>query len=141
MPSPTPVYIEGYEKVLAAYGFWPSFHDAPARLTQEGDDRFTLELRPFKPYIHGNEAEDRKHPYNRYRVVFCFTGILRNAAQAFGTNNIIFELGFSTSEYVSENGSFIVDLDSAMGCDMCGHLRAKNGEVVVVEEISNSSAE
>jgi hypothetical protein len=51
--------------------------------------------------------------------------------------NVLFELGFSTTQEFESAGKFKVNLDSAMGGDLCGSFCARSGEVVEVTVCDN----
>lgn len=47
-------------------------------------------------------------------------------------SHILFGLGFSSAADFQATGTFSVDLDSAMGGDLCGSFRARSGQVLEV---------
>ncbi len=65
-------------------------------------------------------------------VRFAFHGISDADLDHFICGNILFQLGFSSPEEFAAAGRFSVDLDSAMGGDLCGSFSAAAGEVLEV---------
>ncbi len=133
--TPAPPYLRNTEAVVKAFGYWPSFHDAPvvAFHYDRGGHRaveFTLHGWEITP-----EVDERgffkltKH----HLVQFAFREISDADLERFTSmGNILLGLGFSTPEEFEASGKFRVDLDSAMGRDLCGSFFARIGEVVAV---------
>ncbi len=131
--TPAPSYLQNIEPVVTAFGYWPSFHDAPIvdfhyDRGGEGAVEFTLQ-----GWEMTAEVDDRgffkliKH----HLVRFAFHGITDAVLDRFTSmGNILFELRFSSAEEFAEAGRFSVNLDSAMGADLCGSFAARSGEVV-----------
>jgi hypothetical protein len=72
----------------------------------------------------------------KHEIGFRFSGIATAELDDFIPNNILFELAFSPVAHQQTTGQFQVDLDSAMGGDMCGRFTATNGEVLYIRPSS-----
>jgi hypothetical protein len=133
--TPVPSYLRNTQAVLEAFGYWPSFHDAPVidfryRLDAVGVVGFTL---------HGWEMTREVDERGYFRLIkhhlveFAFQQISDADLERFTSmGNILFGLGFSTPEEFEAAGKFRVLLDSAMGGDLCGSFWAQRGEVLSV---------
>lgn len=128
-----PSYVRNTQAVLEAFGYWPSFHDAPVvdfRYKPEGAVDFIL---------HGWEmtADVDERGYfkliKHHLVEFAFQEVSDADLERFTSmGNILFGLEFSTPEEFAAAGRFRVLLDSAMGGDLCGSFCARSGEVLAV---------
>jgi hypothetical protein len=130
----TPSYIRNAEAVVKAFGYWPSFHDAPVvgfRYDEEGDGAVDLT-------VHGWEMTPDVDERGFFKLIkhhlisFVFLGISDAELDQFRAENILFGLGFSSLEEFNVAGKFSVTLDSAMGGDLCGSFSARIGEIVEV---------
>src|SRR5690242_8169929 len=130
-----PPYLRNAESVVKAFGYWPSFHDAPVVAFHHdhgggGTVEFTLHGWEMTP-----EVDERgylkliKHHLVRFR----FGEISDTDLERFTSmGNILFELRFSTPEESEHSGKFRVDLDSAIGGNLCGSFSVRSGEVLEV---------
>ena len=138
---PAPAYLQGAERVLRAFGYWPSFHDASLCEfvhATEGAGSIELALHVFEMTCELDDAgyfRLKKHHLVRFR----FNGISDAAIDRMIAENVLFELGFS--RVVAPGDRFKVTLDSAMGSDCGGHFYATAGEVVEVTPYAASDAE
>jgi hypothetical protein len=120
---------------VEVFGYWPSFHDAPVLdfgYTPDGAGviQFTLHGWEMTP-----EVDERGYfkLMKHHLVDFAFQGISEADLERFTSmENILFGLGFSTPEEFTEAGKFRVQLDSAMGGDLCGCFCARSGEILAV---------
>lgn len=136
-PSMTtaPSYLRNITAVMEAFGYWPSFHDAPVidftyELDGAGAIGFTL---------HGWEMTAEVDTRGCYKLIkhhlvrFAFRDISDPDLERFTSmGNILFGLEFSAPEEYQAEGRFRVRLDSAMGGDLCGSFSARRGEVLAV---------
>lgn len=130
-----PTYLRNTEAVVSAFGYWPSFHDAPVhdfRYNKEGNGEVELTL-------HGSEMTKEVDEQGYFKLIkhhlvkFKFRQISEaNLDRFMEFENILFELGLSTLEEFEAVGKFKVSLDSAMGGDLCGSFTAGAGEVMEV---------
>ena len=130
-----PSYLHGYESVVEAYGYWPSFHDAPVIRWVNSADVIELEVETGE-MTSEVDAQGYYVIAKRCLVAFRFTGILARELDQFMPENILFELGFSSFADLAMNGYFEVVLDSAMGSDLCGRFTARSGGIVRVKLMS-----
>jgi hypothetical protein len=130
----TPSYIRNAEAVVKAFGYWPSFHDAPVvgfRYDQEGAGAVDLT-------VHGWEMTADVDERGFFRLIkhhlisFVFLGISDAELDQFDPENILLGLSFSSLEELDADGRFRVTLDSAMGGERCGSFSARSGEIVEV---------
>src|SRR5689334_2843630 len=131
---PAPSYLRNYEAVMTAFGYWPSFHDAPVlafRFSEEAGGEVELAL-------HGWEmtgaVDDRGYfkLIKHHLVRFVFREISDAELHQFTADNILLELGLSSPEEFEVTRKFGVTLDSAMGSDLCGSFSASTGEILDV---------
>lgn len=126
-----PRYIHNHEAVVSAFGYWPSFHDAPVLAFEHAADEITLSLHAWQM----TSEVDAKGYFVRHKhhiVRFAFCGLARTDLAPFIPENILFALGFSPSSGFEATGQFTVTLDSAIGGDLCGSFTATSGEVTAV---------
>ena len=130
----TPSYLRNAQAVLDAFGYWPSFHDAPVTdFRYEPNGAGAVEFT-----VHGcqtAEFDDRGFAklIKHHLIGFVFRDISKPDLGRFTSMaNILFGLGFSTPEECKTAGGFEVRLDSALGSDLCGSFFARNGEVLTV---------
>lgn len=128
-----PSFIQATEAVLAIYGYWPSFHDAPVIRWVNSADVIEIEVETGE-MTSEVDAQGYYVIAKRCLVAFRFTGILARELDQFLPENILFELGFSTVADLAMNGYFEVVLDSAMGSDLCGRFTATSGEIISVNQ-------
>ena len=139
--TPAPAYLIGAERVLNAFGYWPSFHDASLCEfvhAPEGAGSIELALHVFEMTCELDDAgyfRLKKHHLVRFR----FDGISGAAFGRIIAENVLFELGFSRDP--APGGRFKVTLDSAMGSDCGGHFYATAGQVVEVTPYAASETD
>ena len=126
-----PRYIRNHEAVVSAFGYWPSFHDAPILAFKRTTDRITLALHAWE-MTSQVDASGYFVRQKHHIVRFTFCGITQVDLAQFIPENILFALLFSPSSVFEATGQFTVDLDSAMGGDLCGSFAATSGEVMAV---------
>jgi hypothetical protein len=133
-----PNYIAGFEKVVAAFGYWPGFHDAPVFSFEFNDDHIDLQLEAWEatPEVDANGFFVLA---KQHEIGFRFSRIVSASLDDFIAGNILFGLTFSSASDFALKGSFDVELDSAMGSDMCGKFTACCGEITFVRPTSKSS--
>lgn len=126
-----PSYLAGHASVVAAFGYWPSFHDAPVLHFNQTSAFIELSIETWEM-----SSEVDPHGYfvltKRHQIGFRFSEIVTTELSAFIPENILSELSFSSLADFDANGQFLVKLDSAMGSDLEGAFTAKNGEVTFV---------
>jgi hypothetical protein len=132
---PAPTYIRNAEAVVSAFGYWPSFHDAPVvafRYDPRGQG--TIELT-----LHGWEMTPEVDERGYFKLIkhhlvrFEFREISDPDLERFESiGNILFGLKFSDAAEFATTGRFNVTLDSAMGSDLCGSFSARTGEALEV---------
>jgi hypothetical protein len=133
--TPVPSYLRNNEAVVKAFGYWPSFHDAPVidfRYKPDGAGvaGFTLHGWEMTP-----EVDERGYfkLTKHHLVEFAFQEISDADLERFTSmGNILFELGFSRPEEFEVAGKFRVRLDSAIGGNLRGCFWARRGEVLSV---------
>jgi hypothetical protein len=133
--TPAPSYLRNTESVVRAFGYWPSFHDASVVAFRydrggQGAVEFTLHGWEMTP-----EVDERgSYKLTKHHLVrFAFQDISDADLDRFSAaSNILFGLGLSTAEEFQSAGKFSVDLNSAMGGDLCGSFCARTGEVLEV---------
>ena len=133
--TPTPPYLQNTGPVAKAFGYWPRFHDAPVVAFHydrggQGAVEFTL---------HGWEMTKDVDEWGFFKLIkhhlvrFAFHGITDPDLDGFTSmGNILFGLGFSSAEEFAPTGKLSVNLDSAMGGDLCGSFSARSGEVLEI---------
>lgn len=130
----TPTYIQNFEKVLEAYDYWPNFHDSPIRKFLHHKDSIELGVEVWETTseidTNGYYVRTKKH-----LIGFSFSKITSADLETFTSNNILFELGFSSNTEYKSNGHFTVNLDSVMGADLSGRFTGKFGKVTKVEPL------
>src|SRR5262249_26758675 len=111
-----PSYLQNCEAVVNAFGYWPSFHDAPVLSflrNQAPPGAVELEIHGW---VMTNEVDD--HGYykliNHHLVRFRFVGITDAQVDQFTTGNILFGIRFSTPDDFKSQGRFEVRMDSAI---------------------------
>lgn len=124
-----PSYLHGYESIVEIYGRWPSFHDAPVIRWANHADVIELEVEAGEMT---SEVDARGYHViaKQCVVVFRFTGIIARELDQFMPENILFELGFSSVTDFTAKEIFEVELNSALGSDLCGRFTATSGEIV-----------
>jgi hypothetical protein len=125
---PTPTYLPGYEAVVAAFGYWPSFHDAPLLSLEQSDTSLAM-------LIHADEMtrEVDEHGFfgsiKHHLVRFRFSGVRDFALRQFDVPNTLFEIVFSDPAEFSSTGRFTVTLQSVWGGGCDATFTAASGEV------------
>jgi hypothetical protein len=123
------------EAVVLAFGYWPTFHDAPVlgfHYAEEGAGMVEFTVHGWEMTRDVDERGYFKLIKN-HLVDFAFQGITNVELERFtSVGNILFELGFSTPEEFKSTGEFRVSLESAMGGDLCGAFSARSGQVLKV---------
>ena len=134
MPTPVPTYLKNHEAVVAAFGEWPGFHDAPVlavRYSERQGGRVEIDLHGF--WVTGEVGEGGYLKLTSHHLVrFAFTGITDADLTGSTNGNVLFDLGFSSPEEFDAAGKFTVCLESAMGGDRSGFFTARSGEVLKV---------
>ena len=129
-----PTYLENYRAVVDAFGYWPSFHDAPVLefvLSEDRGRRIELMLHGWEMTREVDEAGFYK-TIKHHRVRFAFTGVFEENLEDFATESILDALVFSPVGDFERTGAFSVLLDSALGCDVSGSFSATAGVVMEV---------
>jgi hypothetical protein len=127
---PTPTYLPGYEAVVAAFGYWPSFHDAPLLSLEQSPADASLAM-----LIHADEmtrdVDERGFfgSIKHHLVRFGFSGVRDLALRQFDVPNTLFEIVFSDPAEFSSTGRFTVTLQSVMGGGCDATFTAASGEV------------
>jgi hypothetical protein len=126
-----PNYISGFERVVEIYGCWPSFHDSPVLIFTQTSEFIELQLEAWEMTseldAHGYFVLTKKH-----EIGFRFSGISSTELDSFIPENILFEMAFSSVADYQSTGQFHVNLDSAMGGDLCGRFTATVGEITFI---------
>ncbi len=127
----TPRYIRNYEAVVSAFGYWPSFHDAPVLAFEHKTDSITLALHAWEMT---SQTDDRGYfiLHKHHIVRFAFGGVTHTDLAQFIPGNILFELVCSSCSEFETAGHFTVRLHSAMGSDLSGSFTATVGAVTAV---------
>lgn len=126
-----PTYLANFQSMVDLFGYWPHFHDSP--VLRFKDNGLTIEL-DVEVWETTDELDD--HGFfilrNRHFVGFRFEDLIEKDLKRFMQDNILFELAFSSNEEFLETGKFSVDLDSAMGSDLCGRFSARRGGIAFI---------
>lgn len=130
MPS-VPTYLRNHSAVIAAFGYWPDFHDSPVPNFCVDGESIILEVEAWE-MTDEVDAQGYFKLTKRHAVGFKFQDIVSTNLEQFIPDNILFELSLSSDEEHQEQGFFTVVLDSAMGSDLCGEFRARSGFVSFV---------
>src|SRR5687767_6800327 len=110
---PTPTYIGNHETLLAAYGYWPSFHDAPLLSFEHDAGGATVNLEVHTAEMTPETDERGYFRYvKHYLTRFSFVGVDDLAIQQFDIPNTIFEMTFSPSSDFESTGRFTVEIES-----------------------------
>ncbi len=126
-----PRYIRNHEAAVSAFGYWPSFHDAPVLAFEHTADSISLSVHAWE--MTSQVDSQGYFVLQKHHIVrFAFRGITQPDLSQFICPNILFELLFSPCSEFEACGRFTVDLDSAMGSDLCGSFSATFGEVTSV---------
>jgi hypothetical protein len=130
-----PSYLRNTEAVVKAFGYWPDFHDAAVVAfhydrEDHGAVGFALHTWEMTP-----EVDERGYVklIKHHLVRFAFHNISDADLDRFTPeNNILFELGFPSSEEFEAAGKFSVSLNSVMGGELCGSFSARSGGVLEI---------
>jgi len=126
-----PTYIKNFQRVVDTYGYWPSFHDSPVLKFAVDSDTIQLEVKAWEM----TSEVDAKGYFvltKKHNIGFIFTGLVSTELDAFIPENILYDLGFTPLDEHNSQGYFNIELDSAMGSDLCGRFSATVGEVTHV---------
>jgi hypothetical protein len=123
-----PRYLQGYEAVIQAYGYWPSFHDSPVLRYARGRDFVELEVEAWE-MTSEVDSEGYFVLTKRHRLHFSFTELVSTDLEEFTEDNFFEEISFSSVFDFQTTGQFSVELASGMGCDRCGAFTARRGGV------------
>jgi hypothetical protein len=130
----TPSYLRNNEAVVKAFGYWPSFHDAPVvalSFTEEAAGKVEMTLHGWE--LTGVVDESGFYKLIKHHLVrFAFREISNADLGPFAPGNILFALKLSSPEEFEAAAMINVTLDSAMGGDLCGSFSARSGEVLEV---------
>lgn len=133
--TPTPTYLQNTGPVVKAFGYWPSFHDSPVvafHLDRGGHGSVEFTLHGWEMTAEVDERGFFKL-IKHHLVRFAFRGITDVDLDRFTSmGNILFGLRFSSAEEFAAARKFSVDLDLAMGGDLCGSFAADSGQVLEV---------
>jgi hypothetical protein len=131
-----PRYLKNFQTVIDAYGYWPTFHDSPVFRFQVDSDIIILEVEAWEMT---SEVDDRGFFIltKKHQIGFRFSDITAPELSDFIPENILSELIFSTEEEYLTDGYFCVELESAIGSDLCGRFRAKSGEVTFIRQFDS----
>jgi len=134
-------HIEGFEKVLAALGFWPSFHDAEiisfavsrALPLESGVSaaNLTVHVRQYAE-VGAGTAEYQLAIVKSILVNFIFNGVLDLSISEFNHQNVINSITFKKTEFQGAP-SISVDIESIWGFG--GWLQCNSVAVESVEEL------
>jgi hypothetical protein len=132
--TPVPSYLRNHDAVIKAFGYWPSFHDAPViafHYAQEPTSEVDLTLHTWEmtPEV---DARGYFKLIKHHLVRFTFGVISDTDFDQFLPNNVLFGLKFSTPAEFQAAAKFRVSLDSAMDGDLSGSFSARTGEVLEV---------
>ena len=131
---PVPSYLANFQSVIDAFGYWPGFHDSPVLHLAVDEDEIEMEVEAWETGPDSDEGGFLTL-IKKHAIGFRFSGLERTELESFPPSNILFYLGFSPPDEFEREGLFVVELDSAMGCDMCGRFSAKAGEVTFVRPL------
>lgn len=128
---PVPTFLRNHQAVIDAFGYWPDFHDSSVL-------RFCAEGGSIILEVEAGEMSDEVDAQGYFRLTkshivgFEFRDIVSTDLEHFIPENLLFELEFSSEEERQRQGIFRVVLDSALGSDLCGEFRARDGAVSFV---------
>jgi len=137
MPS-APTYLQNFQSVIDAFGYWPDFHDAPVLGFRVAPNLIELEIEGWE-MTNEVDAQGFYILTKRHVIGFEFREIVSTELEQFIPENILFELSFSTEDFQRSHSCFTVGLDSAMGSDLCGQFTAKLGAVSYVRPSGSKS--
>ena len=131
---PTPTYIRNHQAVLATYGYWPSFHDAPLlSFTHSPAPASTVDLSVHAfEMTHEVNAEGFYILIKHHVIRFLFHDVADVELRQFDVPNTLFEMRFSPSRDEHSTRRFTVELQSVLGGDCVASFAAGSGEVVSV---------
>lgn len=148
MPAP-PKHLQGADRIVNAFGYWPSFHDANLRDVhhdEAGSGMVTFILQAFEITNETYEAVNPRGEVCRYfrltkhhDVRFRFDDVTVVSIPTQGDTLDILQI----SDERDADGRFLVLLDSVIGCPyegFGGSFRARSGLVVdIVPTETNST--
>jgi hypothetical protein len=131
---PTPTYLRNYETVVDAFGYWPSFHDAPLLSFAHSPSASSVDTL-IHVYEMTSETDERGYfgSVKNHLIRFHFSGVADLEFHQFDVPNELFYLIFSDPAIFEESRRFTVRLDSVMGGDCFATFSAALGEVISVE--------
>ena len=137
MPS-APTYLQNFQSVIDAFGYWPDFHDAPVLGFRAAPNLIELEIEAWE-MTNEVDAQEYYILTKRHVIGFEFREIVSTDLGQFIPENILFELSFSPVDFQRSHGYFTVGLDSAMGSNLCGQFTAKMGSISFVRPCGSES--
>lgn len=132
---PTPDYIENHEAVLRAFGYWPSFHDAPLH----GIRLYTKPVVTIEASVEVFEISSDVDVHGFFRrvnihtVEFRFSDVQDFEGNFFNVPNTFIEVVFSSPSEFQAKGRFMVRATSVMGGVCYANFSASHGEVISVK--------
>ena len=131
---PTPTYLRNHEAVLAVFGCWPSFHDAPLLSLEHVPTAGSVDL-----LIHAfemmRETDERGYflTTKHHLIRFKFLGASEPDFSQFDVPNTLFDFVFSPPSDFDATGRFHVQLNSVTGGDCFARFAAESGEVASIK--------
>ncbi|TIH09144.1 Imm50 family immunity protein [Pseudomonas leptonychotis] len=135
-------HIEGFEKVLAVLGFWPSFHDAEiisfalsrALPLEVGVSvaKLTVHVRQYAE-VGAGTAEYELAIVKSVLVNFIFKGVSDLSLSEFNHQNVINSITFTD---VKLNGAPVISVDIESIWGLGGSLQCSSVTVDSVEELT-----
>jgi hypothetical protein len=135
-------HIEGFEKVLAVLGFWPSFHDAEiisfalsrALPLEVGVSvaKLTVHVRQYAE-VGAGTAEYELAIVKSVLVNFIFKGVSDLSLSEFNHQNVINSITFTD---VKLNGAPVISIDIESIWGLGGSLQCSSVAVDSVEELT-----
>jgi hypothetical protein len=128
---PTPTYLRNHEAVLTAYGYWPSFHDAPLLSLEHDLSAAAIDV---SVHVWDTNGEIDEHGYfrmtNHHVIALRFTGVDDLILKGFPIPNTLLEITFSPPVDFDRNRRFSVEFINVVG----GHcvFFAVDGEVISI---------
>lgn len=135
----TPTYIRNHQAVLTAYGYWPSFHDAPLlsfKYSPAPVSIVDLSVHAFEMTREVN-AEGFYILIKHHLIRFLFHDVANVELGQFDVPNTLFEMRFSPPRDEQSPRRFTVELQSVLGEG--ASLTAGSGEVGSVMPYDESS--
>jgi hypothetical protein len=129
-----PCLLKGAERLVEAFGYWPTFHDAPVLRFQAQADLVEIDLETWEMT---SQVDSRGFFVltKRHEVGFRFKGLIDTDLSQFIPENILSRMTVSPIATESGQSGFHVALESAIGSEFCGSFRARTGELAFVRPI------